>query len=89
MKASGQGNGGAGVFGSSLGKRNRGFEMNREHYMYNCSQPALLGSCSVPATVTPIFPSVAIVHHVQWLFSGQVKAHAACVHIFMFINVRT
>lgn len=66
------GNGGGDILSNwlSFGKKQqkRGLEMNGEHYMFYGSQLTWIRSCSMPATVTPIFPSEAMVLHVLWLF---------------------
>lgn len=53
--------------------------MNGEHYMFYGSQLTWLRSCSIPATVTPIFPSVAMTLHVLWCFPRHVnQTHNLC-----------
>lgn len=73
----GLGNGGRDILSNwlSFGEKETegGLEMNGEHYMFYGSQTTWLGSCSMPATVTPIFPSVAMVLHVLWLFPRHVN----------------
>lgn len=78
MKGSGQDNGGAGEWGGgdilsnwlSFGKKKqRGVEMNGEHYMFYGSQ---LGQGHAPCLLL-LPPFSFLVLDVQWLFLGHVN----------------
>lgn len=69
----GLGSGGGSVLSNwlSFGQKETevGLEMNREHYMFYGSQLIWLRSCSMPATVTPIFPFCSLVPPCSVAFS--------------------